>query len=151
MKTYKGPVNYVDHHPVYNPGSLSTPVRLVVNSSLDNNNQGISVIDIWPKGPNSLKPLISCKVTFRSAKRVVDWDLSKCYQRIFTPGAHTQNLHSRERHCRRIIWRFSKDVDCTIYAFNVVTYGDRPASTGLLVLCRLITASLEGLAELPVL
>ena len=53
MKAYQGPVNYVDHHPVHNPGSLSTPYRVVVNSSLDNNNQGISVNDMWPKGPNS--------------------------------------------------------------------------------------------------
>ena len=43
MKAYQGPVNYVDHHPVHNPGSLSTPYRVVVNSSLDNNNQGCMV------------------------------------------------------------------------------------------------------------
>ena len=53
--------------------------------------------------------------------------------------AHTNNLHSRERHCRRIIWRFGNtDVEFTIYAFNVVTYGDRPASTILEVVKRIM-------------
>ena len=74
LENYKDVVNYIDHHPVFNPEKLTTPVRLVVNSSIDNNNQGISVNDCWPKGPNSLKPLISCLMTFRSSKRVIVWD-----------------------------------------------------------------------------
>ena len=139
IKSYEGPVNYVDHHPVHNPGSLSTPYRVVVNSSLDNNNQGISVNDLWPKGPNSLTPLKTCVVHWRSAKRVVVWDLSKCYQRILTPGPHTGNPLTRERHCRRLIWRFGKkDEDFIIFGFNVVTYGDRPASTILEVVKRVM-------------
>ena len=139
MKAYQGPVNYVDHHPVHNPGSLSTPYRVVVNSSLDNNNQGISVNDMWPKGPNSLTPLITCVVHWRSSKRVVVWDLSKCYQRIWTPGPHTGTPLTRERHCRRLIWRFGKKGEkFIIFGFNVVTYGDRPASTILEVVKRLM-------------
>ena len=139
-KAYKGPVNYVDHHPVHNPGSLSTPYRVVINSSLDNNNQGISVNDMWPKGPNSLTPLITCVVHWRSSKRVVLYDLSKCYQRMLTPGPHTGTPLTRERHCRRFIWRFGKtEEDFIIFGFNVVTYGDRPASTILEVVKRLMS------------
>ena len=139
MRDYTGPVNYVDHHPVYNPGSLSTPVRLVVNSSIDNNNQGVSVNDLWPKGPNSLTPLLTCVVHWRTSKRVIIWDLSKCYQIILTLGLHTGNLLTRERHCRRLIWRFGdKTKDFAVYGFNVVTYGDRPASTILEVVKRLM-------------
>ena len=33
---YSGPVNWITHHEVYKPGSLSTPVRLVSNSSFRN-------------------------------------------------------------------------------------------------------------------
>ena len=33
-KSYDGPVFYITHHEVFKPGSSSTPVRLVVNSSL---------------------------------------------------------------------------------------------------------------------
>ena len=140
MKAYKGPVNYVDHHPVHNPGSLTTPYRVVVNSSLDNNNQGISVNEMWPKGPNSLTPLIKVVVKWRSSKRVVVWDLSKCYQRMWTPGPHTGNSLTRERHCRRLIWRFgNKEEDFIVFGFNVVTYGDRPASTILEVVKRIMT------------
>ena len=76
-------------------------------------------------------------VSFRRSERVIVWDLFQVLQRIFTPGAHTNYLFSRERHCHRIIWRFSKDVVFTIYAFNVVTYG-RPASTILEVVKRLM-------------
>ena len=63
LENYEDVVNYIDHHPVFNPEKLTTPVRLVVNGSIDNNNQGISVNDCWPKGPNSLKSLISCLMT----------------------------------------------------------------------------------------
>ena len=36
MSAYNGPINYITHHEVYKPGSLSTPVCLVSNSSFKN-------------------------------------------------------------------------------------------------------------------
>ena len=39
---WTGPLNYVSHHGVEKTDSLSTPLRIVSNSSLDNNNKGHS-------------------------------------------------------------------------------------------------------------
>ena len=52
---------------------------------------------------------------------------------------NTNELHSRERHCRKIIWRFGqRDAEFDVYGFNVVTYGDRPAATILEVVKRIM-------------
>ena len=34
LREWKGPVNYVSHHAVHKPESSSTPVRIVMNSSV---------------------------------------------------------------------------------------------------------------------
>ena len=36
IAAYTGPVTYITHHEIYKPGSMSTPVRLVSNSSFKN-------------------------------------------------------------------------------------------------------------------
>ena len=64
-KTWRGPVNYVSHHGVSKPSSRTTKVRIVSNSSLSNNNSGVSYNDMLPKGPNSLVPLIEALITWR--------------------------------------------------------------------------------------
>ena len=79
MQNYNGVVNYVDHHGVKQE-SNTTPYRFVVNSSLDNNLSGVSLNSCLPKGPNSIRPLFQCIVTFRSYRHVVVFDLSKAYQ-----------------------------------------------------------------------
>ena len=43
MDTYSGPISYVSHHGVHKPGSLTTPLRIVTNSSLRNVNAGLSL------------------------------------------------------------------------------------------------------------
>ena len=45
LKSYKGPVAYVNPHEVYKPESASTPVRIVIDSSLKF--QGLSPNDVW--------------------------------------------------------------------------------------------------------
>ena len=57
-------VNYVTHHGVPKPSSTTTALRVVCNSSLDNNNQGVSFNNLLPKGPNSLVPLLQALVTW---------------------------------------------------------------------------------------
>ena len=129
MKNYNGPVNYVDHHGVLSD-SNTTPYRLVVNSSLDNNNSGVSLNDCLPKGPKSIRSLFQCITTFRSYPHVVVFDLSKAYQSMYT-GV-------KEKHLRRIVWRFNPEDPWETYGFLRVTYGDRIAACALEVAKELI-------------
>ena len=76
MNNYDGPVNYLDHHGVMSD-SATTPYRFVINSSLENNSSGVILNDSIPKGPNSIKSLLRCLVTFRSNPHIVVFDLSK--------------------------------------------------------------------------
>ena len=46
ISAYTGPVNYITHHEVYKPGSLSTPVRLVSNSSFRNGSTNINDLTV---------------------------------------------------------------------------------------------------------
>ena len=92
QKTWRGPVNYIAHHGVSKPSSKTTKVRIVSNSSLSNNNSGVSYNNMLPKGPNSLVPLIEALITWRVYPRVVMWDYSKCYNRM--------KMTEKELHCR---------------------------------------------------
>ena len=66
MDDWEGPVNYVTHHGVDKPDSLTTALRVVCNSSLNNNGRGVSYNDLLPKGPNALVPLLQALVTWRT-------------------------------------------------------------------------------------
>ena len=58
INNYSGPVFYTSHHEVYKETSTSTPVCIVMNSSLKY--KGISFNDILMKGPNTLTDLFWC-------------------------------------------------------------------------------------------
>jgi hypothetical protein len=98
LESWEGPVNYISHHGVLKPGSTTTKLRVVSNSSLDNNNSGLSLNDCLPKGPNTLVPLIQSTVALRSYKHCVVWDLSKAYNVVHTTEVET--------HLRRLVWRW---------------------------------------------
>ena len=72
MDNWEGPVNYVPHHAVPKPDSLTTALRSVSNSSVKNN--GTSLNEILPKGPNSLRPLLHTMTKFRMYKETIIWD-----------------------------------------------------------------------------
>ena len=129
LEAWDGPANYISHHGVTKPESTSTKLRIVSNSSLDNNNQGISYNDILPKGPNALTPLVEALTTFRSYENVVIWDLAKAYNTVKTGPA--------EMHMRRLVWRWGQeDAEWQIYGFLVMTFGDKVAACGLEVMRR---------------
>ena len=124
LEAWDGPANYISHHGVTKPESTSTKLRIVSNSSLDNNNQGISYNDILPKGPNALTPLVEALTTFRSYKNVVIWDLAKAYNTVKTGPA--------EMHMRRLVWRWGQEsTEWEVYGFLVMTFGDKVAACGL--------------------
>ena len=53
---YSGPVNFITHHEVYKPGSISTPICLVSNSSFKNGKTNLN--DLCVKGPNTLADIL---------------------------------------------------------------------------------------------
>ena len=120
MTDYEGPTQYISHHPVLK-NSVSTPVRMVTNSSF--NNGGKSLNSCLAAGPNSLNPMLSVLLRFRSYCCALQYDLSKAY--------NTMRTGVKERHLRRFIWKFSKDDVWEDYAFDVVHFGDCCAATQL--------------------
>jgi hypothetical protein len=63
IASWKGPVWYVSHLVVPNPHSLTTPVRLVWNSS--QKFRGVRMNDLLLKGPDVLNPIRAILLRFR--------------------------------------------------------------------------------------
>ena len=97
INTYEGPAQWITHHGVFK-GSVSTPLRVVTNSSF--NNRGHSLNSCLPRGPNSLNDLFAITVRFSSYKKVFAYDLAKAYNSMKTGII--------EKHLRRFVWRGMK-------------------------------------------
>lgn len=131
MKSWDGIVNYVSHHGVPKPGSTTTPLRIVSNSSINNNNSGHSYNSCLAKGPNSIASLFGVLVTWRTYPDCLVYDIHKAYNAIVTG--------EEEKHARRLVWRWGKeDQDWSTYAFVRMHFGDVPAAAGLQVAKELV-------------
>merc|ERR1711895_277323 len=120
IAAYTGPVNFITHHEVYKPGSLSTPVRLMSNSSF--RNRSINLNDITVKGPNTLADIYNNLFKFRSYQVALIFDITKAYNSIKTGLV--------EKHLRRLWFRQNPDIeDWKLYGFTCVQFGDCPAAT----------------------
>ena len=64
IRSYKGPKNYISHHGVLQPTKVTTPLRLVSNSSQDN--RGHCLNDCLAKGRNTLADMNELMTRFRS-------------------------------------------------------------------------------------
>ena len=116
LESWQGPINYISHHGV-EQDSITTPLRIVSNSSLKNG--GKSLNDCLITGPKSLNSMFDIMVRFRSYEVGIVFDLSKAYKSLHTGVV--------EKHLRRLIWRFSPDQDWQDFGFVVVAFGDKPA------------------------
>ena len=131
MAEWKGAVNYVTHHGVHKPGSKTTALRLVSNSSLRNNmSQGVSLNDLLVKGPNSLLPIIQVQIDFRTLRHVVIWDYLKAYNTVHT--------YKEELNVRRLVHRDNDDEEWQTYGIDRMHFGDKPAAAGLEVAKELV-------------
>ena len=142
LEDYKGPVNYIAHHEVMKPGSVSTKLRIVSNSSLNNNNTGVSFNDLVAKGPNSLIPLLEVATSWRQYPRVCVWDYKKCYNSVFTT--------EKEKHLRRFVWRFEGETEWRVFAIDRMHFGDKPAAIGLDVAKKLVAEAGRDIDEAAV-
>ena len=74
------PIYYIRHHDVYKPGSLSTPIRLVSNSSFKNGTTNLN--DLTVEGLNTLADIYENLFKFRSYQVALIFDISKAYNSI---------------------------------------------------------------------
>ena len=84
MDKWTGPVSYCSHHAVYKPDSTTTPLRVVMNSSLKNNTCGLSPNQCQMKGPNALNSLLEVLIRWRTYDVALVMDLRKAYQSLHT-------------------------------------------------------------------
>ena len=120
LDSWMGPINYISHHGV-EQDSVSTPLRIVSNSSLKNG--GKSLNDCLIAGPNSLNSMVDCMMRFRCYECGLVYDLTKAYNQLKTGLV--------ERHLRRLVWRFSFEEPWQDFAFDTVAFGDIPAGNFL--------------------
>ena len=92
LAEWKGPVNYIAQHGVIQD-SVSTPFRVVSNSSLKNGTYSLNECLI--RGPNSLNSMLDISLRFRCHEEGMVFDLTKAYNRLKTGPV--------ERHLRRFI------------------------------------------------
>ena len=120
ISEYRGPINYITHHGVVQD-YVSTPLRLVTNSSLRNGTYSLN--ECLAKGPNSLNSMLDISLRFRCHEQALVSDLTKAYNALKTGLV--------EKHLRRIVWRFDPNEDWSDYAFVCVAFGDVPAANCL--------------------
>ena len=80
MRDYRGPVYYISHHEVLKPSSLTTPCRIVFNSS--SNYRGHILNDYWAKGSSLINNLQGILLRFRENFVGVVGDIKKMYHSI---------------------------------------------------------------------
>ena len=118
LNSYDGPVNYISHHAVLQPWKVTTPLRIVSNSSQDN--RGHSLNSCLPKGPNSLRDLYKLLIKFRCYEVALIFDISKAY--------HTLQTGTVEKFLRLMVWRFDENEEWQTFAYEVLAFGDRCAA-----------------------
>ena len=105
VSAYRGPVNYITHHDVFNPGSLSTLVRLFSNGSFKNGTTNLN--DLTVKGPNTLADIFENLFKFRSYQVALIFDISKAYNSI--------RAGMVKKHLRRLWFHFNPQNDWRLF------------------------------------
>ena len=120
LKEYQGPIFYIAHHDVLSPQSVSTPMRVVFNSSARTRG-GLSLNDCLAKGPCLLNQLLGILLRFRQEEFAFIGDIKKMF--------HSIDIPTQDQMTHLFLWR---DMEVAknpgTYAMTAVNMGDRPAS-----------------------
>ena len=120
IEEYDGPIHYIHHHEVMKPKSLSTPIRIVFNSSASY--MGHALNQYWAKGPDFINNLLGILLRFREHPVAMTADISKMYNSI--------RLSKRDQHVHRYLWRdLQTNENAKHYVLTAVPFGDRPSGT----------------------
>uniref|UniRef100_G3NG64 Reverse transcriptase domain-containing protein n=2 Tax=Gasterosteus aculeatus TaxID=69293 RepID=G3NG64_GASAC len=117
LREWTGPVWYISHLIAPNPHSVTTPVRLVWNSS--QKCRGVSLNDLLLKGPDVLNSIRAVLLKFRRGGFAALGDVKKMYNSVW--------LEDQEVHLHRFLWRDSEEEELAEYAVTRVNIGDKPA------------------------
>ena len=118
IDSWQGPVFYLSHLAVEQPKSVTTPVRIVFNSSQIY--KGVSLNSFLAKGPDSYKTnLLGMLLRFREEAVVLIGDIKKMYNSVF--------LGELEMHTHRFLWRDLEDRPPDVWCITRVNMGDKPA------------------------
>nr|XP_017209463.2 uncharacterized protein LOC108181536 [Danio rerio] len=137
IANWTGPVWYVSHLIAPNPHSVTTPVRLVWNSS--QRFRGVSMNDLLIKGPDVLNQIRAVLLRFRSGVYAALGDIKKMYNSVW--------LEDQEVHLHRFLWRDTENEELGEYAITRVNIGDKPAGC-IAQLAMRETANLPSFAHL---
>ena len=117
---WKGPVFYLAHMALEQPKSLTTPVRLVFNSSQVY--KGVSLNSCLAKGPDAFNNgLLGVLLRMREFSVVMVGDIKKMYNSV--------HLSIEDQHTHRFLWRNCEDRVPDQYCITRVSLGDRPSGT----------------------
>ena len=120
LEKYNGPKYYIIHHGVFKPNSVSTPLRIVFNTSATFGK--ISMNECLAKGPSLLNNLYGILLRFRFHPFAFIGDISKMY--------HSIDIHLPDQMVHLFLWRdFQLDNEPDTYAMTVVNMGDKPSAT----------------------
>ena len=122
-KEQGGYVHYVATHGVVNEKSISTKLRVVVDSSLKNCYTGPRLTDLYAKGPNTINDLYTVLVRWRSFYRAGIFDLKKAYHSIRTT--------LKEFFMRLVVWKDPETGEWRTWGHKRVGMGDISAAAFL--------------------
>ena len=136
LQEYEGTKFYISHHDVMNPRSVSTPMRVVFNSSARFKG-GMSLNDCLAKGPCLLNELLGILMRFRQEQFAFIGDISKMFHSIEIP-VHDQMTHL-------FLWRdMQLDKSPETYAMTALNMGDKPASAIAQIALRMTAEEAAG-------
>ena len=81
VKHYNGPIHYISHHEILNSKSISTPCRVVFNTSSDFH--GYVLNNMWAKGPDFINNLLGVLIRFREDLVAFTGDIKRMYHSIY--------------------------------------------------------------------
>ena len=120
IASWKGPKYYLSAMAVEQPKSLTTPVRLVMNSS--QMYRGVSLNSFLAKGPDAFNnSLLGLLLLFRENLVVLIGDIRKMFNSV--------ELEELECHVHRFLWRDLENRPPDIWCITRVNLGDRPSGT----------------------
>lgn len=119
------PYYILAHHPIFNPQSPTTALRVVFDGSMQTE-KGVSLNDYMLNGKNVQNDLFNILVLFRLYKFTLICDIKKMFRQVL--------IHPQYCCLQNILWRDNKDENITCIQLKTVTYGQK-SSTFLATRC----------------